>query len=499
MASLQEYRDEQLDKIKQLKDLGVSLYPATARKDCGLGEIVNNYDHYAGRKLFLAGRLLSIREHGKIVFLDLADFSGRLQLIVRAENLETVNYRLSQLAFKDLALLTRGDFINVEGEVGKSKTGEVSLNVSQLVLLTKVLRPLPLDLDDIETRRRQRYLDLAINGDVRNRYYGRSMFWKHTRDFLDQAGFLEINISVLEHTTGGAEANPFKTHMDALGEDFYLRISHELPLKKLLGGGYEKVYDIGPRFRNEHHSDEHIPEHIAMEFYWAYADWQVGMEFAEDLIRSVVQKTFNTLSFELGEFKFDLSSKWERIDYSQLIKDHFDIDIFNTDLNSVQKLLKDNKIEVKKSDNLSACIDKLFKHIRRTFSGPFWLVNIPTFMSPLAKQDPQNPQLAQRCQLILAGTEVCNAFSELNDPQEQLKRMAEQQDLRQAGNTEAQMLDIDFIEMLEYGMPPAFGLGYSERLFWILEGVVARDGVPFPHLKRKIDANTYDIYADFLK
>ncbi|MCY4010696.1 MAG: OB-fold nucleic acid binding domain-containing protein [Candidatus Saccharibacteria bacterium] len=496
MASLKEYRLEQLDKLAKLRKLGIDPYPAQAIQDSDLINIHKNFNQVQGQTYWLAGRLMTIRQHGKITFLDLKDQSGHLQLIVRSENLTSAQLNKQQFRYEDLQLLTRGDFINVYGRITKSQRGEISLEVEILKLLCKVLRPLPLHLEDIETCRRRRYLDLAINPEVQKRFIRRSIFWQSTRDFLNQHNFFEVNLPVLEHTTGGAEAKPFTTHMDALNEDFYLRISHELPLKKLLSGGYERIYDIGPRFRNEHHSDEHLPEHVAMEFYWAYKDWQDGMEFTENLIRYVVEKTFGTLEFSIGDFNINLKGAWSRHDYSDLMRKHYDIDVFQIGLKDLRSFLKSLNIQVEKIDNLSSCIDKLFKNIRTGLAGPFWLVNIPAFMSPLAKLDDSNSNLSQRFQAIIGGTEVANGFSELNDPIDQLKRMEKQQALRQAGNQEAQMLDIDFIEMLEYGMPPACGLGYSERLFWLLEGVMARDGVPFPHLKHEISQPTQEIYPN---
>ena len=499
MASLQEYRLEQLAKIKKLKALGINLYPAEAKRTTGLKSICDKFEEFEGSQQWLVGRLMNQRRHGQITFLDLEDQGANLQLIIRTNSLNSADHNHNQLKYEDLDLLTRGDFINVCGLITRSKSDEISVDVTELRILTKVVRPLPLKLEDIETRRRRRYLDLAINKEVRQRFRRRSMFWQAARDFLNKSNFIEINNPVLEHTTGGADAQPFKTHMQALNEDFYLRISHELPLKRLLGGGYEKVYDIGPRFRNEHHSDEHLPEHVAMEFYWAYANWQDGMKMTEDLIGYVAEQTFNSLQFSIDEFEIDLGVKWPQRDYAQLIEEYFNIDIFNVDLNTIHQVLKQHNLEVLKTDNLASCIDKLFKHIRSSLAGPFWLVNLPTFMSPLAKQTADNPQIVQRFQAIIAGTEVANGFSELNDPCEQLERMEAQQVLRQKGNLEAQMLDIDFIEMLEYGMPPACGLGYSERLFWLLENVVARDGVPFPHLKADTSATTKEIYPHLFK
>jgi lysyl-tRNA synthetase, class II len=284
--------------------------------------------------------------------------------------------------------------------------------------------------------------------------------------------------------------------MDALDQDFYLRISHELPLKRLLGGGYEKVFDIGPRFRNENYSDEHLPEHIAMEWYWAYADWRQGMQFMTDLYRFVLQKTFGTLQFKLGEFEIDLAKDWEEWDYAETIKNKYGIDVFACTIDEVKKALADNKLEVEKTENIARGIDKLWKNIRKDVAGPIWLINTPTYISPLSKTNPDNPNTVQRFQPVIAGSELGNGFSELNDPIDQLNRFVEQQGMRDAGDAEAMMLDIDFVEMLEYGMPPACGWGYSERVFWVFEGVSAREGVPFPQLRHEIDDVTRSIYPD---
>jgi lysyl-tRNA synthetase class 2 len=337
---------------------------------------------------------------------------------------------------------------------------------------------------------------MNVNRDWQVRFIRRSRFWQATRDYLNKHEFIEINVPVLEHTTGGADAGPFVTHMDALDQDFYLRISHELPLKRLLGAGYEKVYDIGPRFRNENYSDEHLPEHVAMEWYWAYANWRDGMKFMADMYKFVLQEAFGTLQYELNGKKIDMSKEWEVWDYGTVIKDRFGVDVHDSSLDDVKKALVDNKLQVEQTENRARGIDKLWKHIRKDVVGPVWLVNTPTFISPLAKTDPGNDLTVQRFQAIIAGSELGNGFSELNNPIDQLDRFKEQQSMREAGDDEAMMLDIDFVEMLEYGMPPACGWGYSERVFWIFEGVTAREGVPFPQLRSECDEVTKSIYPE---
>lgn len=350
-----------------------------------------------------------------------------------------------------------------------------------------------------EERLRRRYIDMNVNEDVRQRFVRRSKFWQATRNYLNSNGFYEINVPVLEHTTGGADATPFVTHMDALDQDFYLRISHELPLKRLIGAGFEKVYDIGPRFRNENYSDEHLPEHVAMEWYWAYADWREGIKFMTEMYRYVIKETFGKLDFEINGFKIDLSADWEEWDYAEVIKKHYNLDVFSCSLDEVKAALKEHQLEVEQTENKARGIDKLWKNIRRGVTGPIWLINTPTFISPLAKTNKDNPNTVQRFQPVMAGSEVGNGFSELNDPIDQLNRFLDQQAMRDNGDDEAMMLDIDYVEMLEYGMPPACGWGYSERVFWIFEGVSAREGVPFPQLRQEIDETTKSIYPDVFK
>lgn len=496
MATLQDYRDERLRKLAELRDLGIDPYPAVTHRTHGAGDIATQFDSLEGQTVTVDGRITSIRKFGKLAFVVLQDQSGSVQLFLRDGDVAELDATRGLLGIKQINLLDTGDFVEAMGEVIKTKTGEISVGVKELRLISKALRPMPEKLESKEERFRRRYVDMNVNPEVRERFIRRSKFWRATRQFLDDHGFYEINIPVLEHTTGGADANPFVTHMDALDQDFYLRISHELPLKRLLGAGFERVYDLGPRFRNENYSDEHLPEHIAMEWYWAYADWQAGIQFQEDLFKYVLQETFGTLQFKLGQFDVDLSGDWERWDYAEVIQKHYGIDPYNCTLEQVTEALKTHNLEVEKADNKSRGIDKLWKNIRKDVAGPIWLINTPTFISPLAKANPDRPETTQRAQVVIAGSELCNLFSELNDPVDQLHRFVEQQGMRDAGDDEAMMLDVDFVEMLEYGMPPACGLGFSERVFWIFEGVTAREGVPFPQLRHEYDGVTKAIYKE---
>jgi lysyl-tRNA synthetase, class II len=493
MATLKELRDERLRKLDELKNLGVNPYPARAERTHTLLAIAQQFSDLEGKPVTVVGRITNIRKFGKIAFVVLRDASGTLQLFLGADHIAPLDAAKSQLGFAQLPLLDSGDFLEAHGTVVKTQTGEISVDVQNMRLLTKSLRPLPTAQDGFtnkEERLRRRYVDTNVNRDVYERFLRRSAFWQATREFLMAEGFVEINIPVLEQTTGGADATPFVTHMDALDQDFYLRISHELPLKRLLVGGYEKVFDIGPRFRNENYSDEHLPEHVAMEWYWAYADWQMGMKLTERLMRKIADHTWHTRVFKLANgMEVDLGKDgedWPRISFVDVIKEHYGLDVFTCTLDEVKEQLKKHKLEVEKTENRSRGIDKLWKKVRTTLPGPAFLVDIPTFLQPLAKTQASNPDLTEQFNLLLGGSELCKAYSELNDPVDQLNRFKEQQAMRDAGDDEAMMMDVDYVEALEYAMPPACGFGYSERVFWTLEGVTAREGVIFPQLRREI-------------
>ena len=478
---LEDYRNERLRKLEELKTRGIDPYPSKSFRNSKISDVVNHFDEKQGQEVTVAGRIVAIRSFGKLVFIKLRDYSGEVQIFMKAVPEATPE---GMLGAKDIKLLDSGDFIEARGVVDKSQTGEISVFANFVRLLTKSLRPLPEKFTNKEERYRRRYVDMNVNPEVRERLVRRSKFWKATRDFMNSHGFIEVNIPVLEHTTGGADAEPFVTHMNALDEDFYLRISHELPLKRLLGGGFERVYDIGPRFRNEGVDDEHLPEHIAFESYAAYQDYEDGMKLYEEMIKYVARETWGTLKFKVNGFDIDLDCEWPRVKYADLLREKFGVDVFNPDREQLIRILKEHGVETNFEVSDARLIDHVWKLIRKTSAGPYWLVEEPLALSPLAKKSSENPLVTERFHPIIAGTEMGNGFSELNDPLDQLKRFEEQQAARDAGDEEAQMLDMDFVEMLEYGMPPACGWGNSERNFWLLEGVPGREAVPFPTMKR---------------
>ena len=478
---LEDYRNERLRKLKEIREKGIDPYPAKSHRNCKIAEVVNHFDEKKGQEVSVVGRVVAIRSFGKLVFLKLRDYSGEVQIFMKAVPEAGPE---GTFGAKEVKLLDVGDFVEASGVVDKTQTGEISVFCNFVRLLTKSLRPLPEKFTNKEERYRRRYVDMNVNPEVRERLVRRSKFWQATRDFMNSHGFIEVNIPVLEHTTGGADAEPFVTHMNALDEDFYLRISHELPLKRLLGGGFEKVYDIGPRFRNEGVDDEHLPEHIAFEAYAAYEDYEDGMKFYEEMIKYVCMETWGTLKFNVGGFEIDLDCEWPRVKYADLLREKYGVDVFNPDREQLVRILKENGVETNFDVSEARLIDHVWKLIRKTSAGPYWLIEEPLALSPLAKKSSANPLVTERFHPIIAGTEMGNGFSELNDPLDQLERFEEQQAARDAGDAEAQMLDMDFVEMLEYGMPPACGWGNSERNFWLLEGVPGREAVPFPTMKR---------------
>jgi lysyl-tRNA synthetase class 2 len=356
-------------------------------------------------------------------------------------------------------------------------------------MLTKSLRPLPEKwhgLQDEEERLRKRYRDILFNEEVKDMVLKRTKFWSSIRDFMIKKGFLEVETPILENVAGGAEARPFITHHNALDIDVFLRISPELWLKRLIVSGFPKVFEIGRIFRNEGMDSEHLQDYTQFEMYEAYRDYEYGMEFVKELYRHIAMETFGTLKFTIRDFEIDLGSEWEIYEYGETIKKMTGVDIDSASLEDIEEKLNNLKIDYDRKDmNLNRAIDTLWKYCRKKIGGPGFLVNVPVFMEPLAKRKRDNEKLVERFQVILAGSEMGKGFSELNDPLDQAGRFAEQKKLRDAGDEEAQMTDNDFVEALEYGMPPTFGFGISERLLSFLMNKPVRECQIFPLLRPK--------------
>lgn len=496
-SRLQIMRKERLDKLAKLRQLGINPYPSRTERNSTNHDIGANFERLEGKEVSVAGRIISLRDHGKLAFADIEDATGSIQLYLRSDVLEALNIQQQALGFEELKLLDTGDFIQAIGQVTKTQRGEISVLVRQLRLLTKTLRPLPNQQDlasDPEFIFRRRYIDLATNAARRAMFRRKAAFWQANRQFLQEQGFIEVEVPVLEHVTGGADARPFTTHMNALDQTFFLRISTELYQKRLIGGGFEKIFTLGPNFRNEGLSDEHLTEYTQIEWYWAYADYSDNMRLLEEMFRVVAKRVYGKTEFTTRGHTFDLSKPWEQIRYPEIIQEKLGVDIFKSSDEEMSNVLKQAGVKLDGAINRNRLIDNLWKLIRKDISGQAFLLDEPAFMSPLSKSRSDKPELTERFHIIIAGSELGNGYSELNDPIEQLDRFKEQQAQRDQGDDEAQMLDIDYVEMLEYGMPPTSGFGMSERVFWFFEDITAREGTLFPALRHKVDPVTQQIY-----
>ncbi|MBI2355692.1 MAG: lysine--tRNA ligase [Candidatus Doudnabacteria bacterium] len=481
---IEELRKVRIQKLEQLRKLGVDPYPVSTSRTHSIGEAVLKFSQISDSKkqITLTGRIKALRAHGKLTFANLEDESGSIQLLFREDVLGAER-------FKQLELLDIGDFLEVSGTLALSKTGEKSLEAKSYKLLAKSIRPIPSEfygLKDIETRLRKRYLDLLANPETRELFRKKTIFWQTVRNFMIKQGFLEVWTPVLENIPGGADANPFVTHHNALDRDFYLRISLELPLKRLLVGGFDKVFEIGRLFRNEGIDREHLQEYDDMEFYWAYADDKDGMKLAEKLFKEVVKKVCGTMETEYEGHRINWANKWPKVDYFKAFKEASGLDLNKVTDDQLRSKAKELGADVDVSANAGRLIDAIYKkNVRPKLIQPSFLVGHPLAISPLAKLDPKNPKKVLRFQILAAGTELGNAWAELNDPLDQRKRFEQQMKLREAGDKEAQMMDEDYVEAMEYGMPPAVGFGVSERLFAVLMNKSMRETVIFPPMKEQ--------------
>jgi len=459
-------------------------YPTRSARTHEVGEALISFDAFMESReaLTLAGRIMSLRDHGNSVFADIYDGTGRIQVYLKKDEIGESAYRLF------VATADRGDFLEVAGTFFTTRHGERSLQASAWRMLTKSLLPIPTEwfgIADDDERYRHRYLDILLNENSADIARKRSVFWNTIRTYLLERGFIEVETPVLENTTGGADARPFETHHNALDIDLYLRISAgELWQKKLLIAGLPKTFEIGRIFRNEGMSREHLQDYTQLEFYQAYTDYEEGKKIIIDLYRLVAERTFGTLKFNIREHEVDFGKEWEVYDYCELIKDRFGIHPLDTTTELVEKVLDQEGIDYDhESISVERGLDQLWKKLRKTISGPGFLVGVPVYMEPLAKRNPSRPETVERFQVLIAGSEVGKGYSELNDPLDQRERFMRQQALRDAGDEEAQMADYDFVEALEYGMPPALGFGVSERLFSFLANIDLREGQLFPLMR----------------
>ncbi len=490
MSSFEEIRDERIKKLELLKEKGINPYPISVSRDFSNTEVLENFSKLSKRKkpLRLAGRVMAVRGHGGSVFFDFFDGTERLQAYIKKDEVGEESHNLF------LNTIDVGDFVELSGTLFVTKKKENSLKISEWKMAAKSLRPLPdkwHGLQDIEERFRRRYLDLLMSKEVKETFLLRSKIISELRDFLNKRGFLEVETPILQSLAGGASAMPFITHHNALDIDLHLRIAPELYLKKLLIGGFEKVYEIGRNFRNEGIDATHNPEFTMLEFYEAYSDAGKQMIFVEKMIKEVVKKTLKKSSVEFpatnGE-KIDFSKKFATVSYFDLLKRHALIsDIETISRDGIAINAKQFGVKVEDSETKEKIMDNIFKKlIRPKLIQPTFVVDYPVDYLPLAKRI-ENSELADAFQLYAGGYELIKAFSELNDPMDQKERFNLQEENKKAGDDEAQPSDAEFIESMEYGMPPAGGVGIGiDRLVMLLTNSHnIKDVILFPTMRPK--------------
>ncbi len=493
MSSIDEIRDARIKKLELLRSKGINPYPAESKREISLKEAIENFENLEKSKevKWISGRIMSIRGQGAIIFITLNDGTATFQGLLKKDILGD-----EKLGFFS-EVVDIGDFIEIQGSFFTTKRGEKTLEAKDWRMLSKSLRPLPEKwhgLVDVEERFRKRYLDILMNPEIKDLFEKKAKFWNTIREYLISKNFLEVETPVIENITGGADARPFITHHNALDIQVYMRISAgELWQKKLLVAGFPRTFEIGRIFRNEGISNEHLQDYTQLEYYMAYADYETGMEMTKELYKLIGEKVFSTTKFKIKEFEVDLAKEWEIYDFSKMIKEKFGLDpiteIYSkTDkrvtLGDLKEICKKASIDYDHDDlNITRAVDNLWKVLRKEIAGPGFLINIPVYLESLAKRNRKNEKTVERFQVILAGSEMGKGFSELNDPIDQRGRFMEQQALRDRGDDEAQMADMEFVEALEYAMPPAFGFGLSERLFSFLMDKSVRETQLFPLMR----------------
>jgi len=481
-------------KLAKIKELGINPYPPNCKRTHLIKELWENQEQFVEEQkiVFITGRLNAMRRQGKIGFANISDETGRIQLFVRKDMLQE-NYEV----FK---LLDLGDFIQVKGECYVTERGEYSIKVENIKLLSKNVKPIPTvkqkevdgkivrydEFTDIELRYRKRYLDLLLNPEVKETFELRAKIITEMRRYLDNNGFLEVETPILQPLYGGANARPFTTHHNTLDMPLYLRIATELYLKRLLIGGFEKVYVIGKNFRNEGMDKTHNPEFTALEVYQAYTDLSGMMDLTENIIVSIAKKVFQTAEIQFGEHTISFQKPWRRASMLELIKEETGFDASDFDLEKIKDFCKEHHHEIDEKAGPGKLITELFdKFVEPHLIQPTFVTDFPKEVSPLAKEREDNPKLTERFEFFINGNEYGNAFTELNDPLEQRIRLEEQSKLREMGDAEANVADEDFLEAMEYGMPPTGGLGIGiDRLIMLFTGQTSiKEVILFPTMR----------------
>ncbi len=477
-----DFLKTRLEKLHKLAALGIDPWGVPFRRTHAPGEVVNGFAALEGKQVTVAGRVVAWRSHGKTVFCDLQDASGRLQLYLRRD-------QLGEESFGRLDLVDLGDHLGARGRVFRTRAGEVTVAVEDWTFLGKALRPPPEKwhgLKDVESRYRQRYLDLIANARTREILRIRSLTIRALRQGLDERGFLEMETPAMSAVVGGANARPFVTHHNALDCDYYLRISLELYLKRLVVGGFDRVYEIGRVFRNEGMSSRHNPEYTLLEFYQAYADYQDMMALTEELIPEVAERVLGTTVITYQGASINLDPPWRRLPLRQAVADATGVDFLALDHAGVHEAAVRLGLEPTPGTSRAAIIDDVMsRFVQPQLVQPTFLTDYPVEISPLARRRRDDPSLTYRFEAFVGGVEVANAYSELNDPADQRARFLEQAARRDQGDEEAHMMDEDFLTALEYGMPPTGGEGIGvDRLVMLLTDAPSiREVIPFPLLR----------------
>lgn len=484
--------EDRIKKAETLKEMGINLYPAGYSADITASEAFERFNRMDAAALekekdsfSLAGRIMSLRNFGKASFIHIKDGTGRIQAYVRKDRIEDEQYKI----FK---LLDIGDFIGIKGSFFRTRTDELTLLADEITLLTKSMRPLPEKwhgLTDVEIRYRQRYLDLIVNDHVKEVFILRSRIFQSIRQFFIRKGFLEVETPMMQPIPGGATARPFKTYHNALGMDLYLRVAPELYLKRLVVGGIEKVFEINRNFRNEGISIQHNPEFTMLEFYMAYATYEDLMTLTEELFNEVMLETLGRCTIEYQNQAIDFTPPWPRISLFDSLREIGGVkeEIFS-DLKAARAYAESKDITLTKQDSLEKIWTKIFDQlVEPKLIRPTFITGYPTEISPLSRRNDQNPDITDRFELFIAGKEIANAFTELNDPVDQLERFERQVALRESGDDEAQFMDRDYVTALEYGLPPTAGegIGIDRVVMLLTDSPSIRDVIFFPHMRSK--------------
>ncbi|MGI6517595.1 MAG: lysine--tRNA ligase [Bacillota bacterium] len=471
-------------KIEEWRSRGIDPYGSKFVRTHGAAEIIDSFSELEGEEVSIAGRVMAFRGHGKASFLDIVDASGRIQLYGKHDALGDEQYEL-------LRLVDIGDIIGVTGTAFRTRRGQISVAVSSFRLLSKALRPLPEKwhgLRDVDIRYRQRYLDLMVNPEVQKTFILRTRIISAIREFLDSRGFLEVETPCMHAIAGGATARPFITHHNALDMELYMRIATELHLKRLIVGGFEKVYELGRIFRNEGISTRHNPEFTSIEVYEAYADYYDMMDLTEGLVAYVAETVLGTMAVEYQGEKIDFTPPWTRVTMAEAVQNETGIDFLSLEQKEAVAACRRLGLEMPDDAGCGLCMSEAYEEfVERNLIQPTIVMDYPIEVSPLAKRRADNPELTYRFEVVCAGRELANAFTELNDPEDQLERFQTQVAQREKGDEEAHMMDDDFVTALEYGMPPTGGMGLGvDRLVMLLtDSASIRDVILFPLMRPK--------------